>query len=275
MNQSTSAFAPLEIAVAAAVAFVIQVAFFLILALAGASTGDIDAQKEQVPKEMPIAVKPVLDEVPLPLLKLGGKKKRPKLPDMWKKQPPIPIERFEEKSAPSELAKDDPDSIPTSELAKGDAQPPPPDADIAKEVDEHIDAGPRPDAEVVAEGEGAADGVKEGTETDPLKARAVSLYQAKIIAWFNARFSPPVGQVPCEELKKLSASVSASVGAGRSVTGFSVTRPSGNGAFDAKVQSTMAGIVGQQLPPPPPLYPDLEIGSAVFPTFSGSGAKCE
>ncbi len=40
--------------------------------------------------EIPIAVKPVMDD--LPLLKLGGKKMRPKLPDMWKKQAPIPVQ---------------------------------------------------------------------------------------------------------------------------------------------------------------------------------------
>lgn len=275
MSHSPSAFAPVEIAVAAALAALIQGAFFVLLIVAGAMDAEVKAEEEALPKELPIAVKPVLDEIPLPLLKLGGKKLKPKLPDMWKKQPPIPIERFEEKSAPSESAKDDPESIPTSEVAKGDAEAPPPDAEIAKEVDEHIEAGPPPDAQPVAEGEGAADGVKEGTETDPLKARAASLYQAKIIAWFNARFRPPVGQVPCEELKKLSASVSASVGGDRTVSGFSVTRPSGNGVFDAKVQATMQGIVGQQLPPPPQNYPDLQVGSAVFPTFSGAGAKCE
>jgi hypothetical protein len=275
MNHPPSAFAPLEIAVAAALAAVIQGAFFVLLIVAGAADARVKAEDELLPKETPIAVKPVLDEIPLPLLKLGGKKMKPKLPEMWKKLPPIPIERFEEKSAPSEDAKDDPESIPTSDLAKGDAEAPPPDAEIAKEVDEHIEAGPPPDAQVVAEGEGAADGVKEGTETDPLKARAVSLYQAKILAWFNARFRPPVGQVPCDELKKLSAAVTASVGGDRTVSGFSVVRPSGNAVFDAKVQATMAGIVGQQLPPPPQNYPDLQIGSSVGPIFSGAGAKCE
>ena len=30
--------------------------------------------------------------------------------------------------------------------------------------------------------------MKEGTETDPLKARAVDLYRAKIAGWFSSRF---------------------------------------------------------------------------------------
>ena len=272
-STSASTFSPVEISTAVVFAAVIQMAFVLLLILAGAGNAKIVAKEPPPPKEIPIAVQPVMDD--LPLLKLGGRKKvRAKLPDMWKKQPPIPIKRFEEKSAPSETAKDDPKEIPTSEVAKGDAEAPPPDAEIAKQVDETLDAGPQPDASV-PEGEGSPDGVKEGTETDPLKARAVSLYKMKILGWFNARFRPPAGQIPCAELKKLSTGVSATVGPDRTVNGYSITRPSGNATFDAKVKATMDGIVGQQLPPPPPLYPDLAIGAAVYPTFSGAGAKCE
>jgi hypothetical protein len=272
MTQGPSAFAPVEIAVAAALTLAIQTGFFVLLAVAGAADAQIKAKDEPLPRETPMAVKPVLDD--LPLLKLGSRVK-PKLPEMWKKQAPIPVERFEEKSAPSPDAKDDPAQIPTSAVAKGDAQAPPPDAEIAKQVDQELtDAGQKPE-EPVAEGEGSPDGVKEGTETDPLKARAVSLYQAKILGWFNARFRPPVDQVPCEELKKLSSAIAATVGPDRTVTGFTVVRASGNAAFDAKVQATMQGIVGQQLPPPPPLYPDLQIGSSVHPTFSGGGVKCD
>jgi hypothetical protein len=272
MSQGPSAFAPVEIAVAAAVTATIQAAFFVLLAVAGAADARITPKEEPSPVETPMAVKPVMDD--LPLLKLGSRVK-PKLPDMWKKQPPIPIERFEEKSAPSPDAKDSPSEIPSSAVATLDARAPPPDAEIAKQVDQELlDAGIKPE-EVAAEGEGSPDGVKEGTETDPLKARAVSLYQARILGWFNARFRPPVDQVPCEELKKLSSAVAATVGPDRTVTGFSVARASGNAAFDAKVQATMQSIVGQQLPPPPPLYPDLQIGSSVHPTFSGGGVKCD
>lgn len=275
MTDRTSAFAPLEIGIAAAVALIIQAGFFLILILAGAARGEVEVKEEPAPKEMPIAVQPVLDEVPLPLLKLGGKKRKPKLPDMWKKQPPIPVQRFEEKSAPSQAAKDDPAAIPTSELAKGDAQAPPPDAEVAKEVDQELlDAGPRPDAEVVAEGEGAADGVKEGTETDPLKARAVSLYRAKIIGWFNSKFHVPVGQIPCDELKKLSSRVTANVSPDGTVTGFSVGSASGNGTFDARVQAAMQSATGQQVPPPPPLYPDT-LPPVIHLNFLGSSQKCQ
>ena len=250
--QALPSFTPMEVGVAVASASMIQAFFFILLIAAGKPRVEIQAKEEIVPREFPMAVKPVLDDAPL--LKLGGKKMRPKLPDMWKKLAPTPIQRFEEKSAPSEKAKDDPKAAPTSSVATGDA------------------AVATTDPEV--EGPGAPDGVKEGTETDPLKARAVDQYKMKVLGWFNSRFKQPVGQIPCEELRKLSASVSASVSTDGTVTGYSMTRPSGNAAFDAKVKATMAGIVGQQLPPPPPLYPGI-LGSTVQPTFSGRGAKCE
>jgi len=50
--------------------------------------------------------------------------------------------------------------------------------------------------------------------------------------------------------------------------GFSIVRASGNATFDAKVQSTMQGTVGEELPPPPPLYPDI-LNSSVSLTFAG------
>lgn len=258
-------FTPLEVGAAVLFALVLECGFFVLLVVAGSNRAEIQAKDEQLKREVPIAVKPVLDE--LPLLKLGGKRVRAKLPDMWKKQ--APVKRYKAASAPSPKAGKTPDAIPTTEVT--DAEAPPPDAELAKEVDpELLDA--TPDSEVPnLDEEGAADGVKEGTEADPLKARAADLYRIKITAWFNARFRPPADQIPCEELKGLSAAVSANVGPDRSVVGFSLSRPSGNPIFDAKVNATMAGTVGQVLPPPPPLYPDI-LGGTVFPVFSGKSA---
>ncbi|GMV15834.1 MAG: TonB C-terminal domain-containing protein [Polyangiaceae bacterium] len=272
--EALPSFTPMEVGVAVAAASFIQAFFFILLIAAGKPRVEIKAKEELLPRELPMAVKPVLDDAPL--LKLGGKKVKPKLPDMWKKLDPTPVQRFEEKSAPSEKAKDDPQAAPTSSVAIGDAAAPPPDAELAKEVDptlQELDAAVA-DKDPEVEGPGAKDGVKEGTETDPLKARAVDQYRMKIAGWFSSRFKAPVGQVPCEELQKLSAAVNASVSPDGTVTGYSISRPSGNAAFDAKVKATMDGVIGQQVPPPPPLYPGI-LGSTVYPTFSGKGAKCE
>jgi hypothetical protein len=265
----TSIFTPGQIGAALFVGVGVQVAFFTLLLLAGEAKGGISAEAPAPRLEVPMKVNPVLDD--LPLLKLGGKKMKAKLPDMWQKNPPV--QRFEAKSAPSPEAGKEVKDIPDSAVAEKDAEAPAPDAEVAKEVDQVLlDAGPEADPTV--EGEGSPDGVKEGTETDPLKARAVSQYMARILGWFNARFSPPVGQIPCDELKGLSTAVAATVGGDRSVSGYSITRPSGNATFDAKVRATMDSIVGQQLPPPPPLYPDI-LGATVSPVFSGRGAKCD
>jgi hypothetical protein len=257
-----------EILLALFAALVVKGALFLFWIYSGAGSLHVRPDELAVPKEIPIAVKPVIDE--LPLLKLGGKKKA-KLPEMWKKQ--APVQRFEERSAPSAKADKSPQAIPSSKLAEIDATPPPPDAEVAKEVDQELlDA--TPDAAPTVEGEGAADGVKEGTEADPLKAHAVSQYRAKILAWFNARFQPPSGEVPCEELKKLRASVVVQIGSERNISGYSMARESGNTVFDARVRATMDRLQGEQLPPPPPLYPDI-LSSSQGVTFSGQGASCE
>jgi hypothetical protein len=265
----TDAFAPQEILLAVLLAGAMEMGLFLLFIVAGENAMKVKDAAPVEPSAMPIKVMPVLDDAPL--LKLGGKKVKTKLPEMWKKNPPV--QRFQESSAPSPHAAKTPDSLPTSQLAKFDAEAPPPDAEVAKEVDQTLlDAGP--DAAPTAEGEGVADGVKEGTETDPLKARAVSQYMAKLQAWFSRGFDPSKTGIPCEELKKLTAAVTVSVGGSREVAGFTLSRASGNAAFDAAVQSRMQGAMGQELPPPPPLYPDI-VQQTVRPVFSGRNAQCE
>ena len=268
VGAAVPAFYDFEIVIAIAGAVLIQALFFMLLALA-ANRAHIEEVKAPVKTPQAIAVKPVLDETKL--LKLGGKQKvKYKLPDMWKKQPPI--RRQKAASAPSPHAEDDPNKIPKSPLTDGSA--PEPDAEIAKEVDDLQPDASDPDAEAQVEGEGSPDGVEEGTETDPTKAMAVSLYRRKLLAWFNARWSPPGSGAPCAELKQMSASMAVSVGGDRRITGYSIASPSGNATFDAKVKATMDGIVGQQLPPPPPLYPDI-LDSTQSVRFTGSRAPCE
>jgi hypothetical protein len=256
-----------EIALAVLLAFLVEAGILLLWIYAGAGSAQVTAAEVEAPREIPISVKPVVDETPL--LKLGGKKKA-KLPDMWKKQ--APVQRFEETSAPSAKASKSPESIPSSKLTPIDASAPPPDAEVAKQVDQTLtDAAP--DAAPTVEGEGSADGVKEGTEADPLKARAVSAYYGKLQGWFNARFRPPTEGAPCAELKKLGASVVVTVGGDRSVAGYSLVKPSGNADFDGRVRSMLDGARGELLPPPPPLYPDI-LGQSLPLRLTGQNVKC-
>lgn len=250
-----------EVVLALLLAFLVEAGLLLLWIYAGAGSVHVKAEALEAPREVPIKVKPVMDE--LPLLKLGGKKKA-KLPDMWKKQ--APVQRFEESSAPSAKANKSPEAIPSSKLTPLDASAPPPDAETAKEVDQQLlDAAP--DAAPTVEGEGTADGVKEGTEADPLKARVVSAYRAKLIGWFQARFRTPE-EIPEEERKNLRATVSVQIGGDRSVAGYTIVKPSGNSVFDARVRATMDGARGEILPPPPPLYPDILSSAETF-TFVG------
>jgi cytoskeletal protein RodZ len=256
-----------EIALSVLLAFLVEAGILLLWIYAGAGSAHVTPAEVEAPREIPIAVKPVVDETPL--LKLGGKKKA-KLPDMWKKQ--APVQRFEETSAPSAKASKSPESIPSSKLTPIDASAPPPDAEVAKQVDQTLtDAAP--DAAPTVEGEGSADGVKEGTEADPLKARAVSAYYGKLQGWFNARFRPPTEGAPCAELKKLGASVVVTVGGDRSVAGYSLVKPSGNADFDGRVRSMLDGARGELLPPPPPLYPDI-LGQSLPLRLTGQNVKC-
>lgn len=265
------AFSSGEITVAIGGAFLVQAAFFTLLALYGNTRGAVKREEIEVPEEIPIAVTPMLDE--LPLLKLGTKNPlKPRLPDMWKKRAPRPVKRYEERSAPSEDAKDDPDEIPESKLADRKHEAPPEDAEIVKELEQELDEEDEPPEESELTEEGAEDGSEDGTETDPLKARQVDLYRIKIANWFASRFSPPA--LPCEVLVTLSTSAIVQVGGDRSITGFSVTSPSGNSEFDNKVRGTLQALQGSQLPPPPPLYPDI-LGSTVSTAFRGNRADCQ
>lgn len=261
-----SAYSGGELTVAMAFGLFIEITLFLLLAFAR-NTVQIHEKEEPQVKEVPIEVQPVIDD--LPILKLGGKRVRAKLPDMWMKKPPI--KRYKDVAAPSPMADKTLDKPfdPDKPLARPDETPPPPDAAVAKNVDEKIPENNEQVPEQNVEEEGAADGVKEGTEKDPLKAMVVSQYRMKIISWFNARFKRPTGEIPCDQLKKLRSSIAASVGGDRSVTGYSISRPSGNEIFDARVRATMDAIVSghQELPPPPPNYPDI-LGTTISASFS-------
>jgi len=255
-----------EVVIATGLAVIIEATLAILLVTAQNHTR-IKPKEDVVAEPEPIEVKPVLDE--LPVLKLGSKKVRAKLPDMWMKKPPV--KRFEATSAPSPKAEAVNEKIPDTPLPKPSAEPPPPEAELAKKVDEQIkqpDAGKPKKVEQNLPTEGAEDGVKDGTETDPLKAFAVGQYRGKISAWFNARFKKPTNEIPCDELKKLRASVTVNVSGERTVTGYSISRPSGNETFDARVKSTLDGIVssGAELPPPPPNYADI-LGSTLAVGF--------
>ena len=240
------------------------------------STADIDRPAVATAIDrgaaLPIRVTPVLD-LDAPMLKLGGERRAFKLPDRWVKQ--APKARVEQRAfASTKAGKTEQDAPPPEvKMAAAGTPPPPPSAEIAKQVDTPltavVDAGPPANVDQV----GHADGVKEGTETDPLKARAVDLYRAKIAGWFSSRFRVSGSGLARAELVKYRVGATISLGADRTVSGYSIT-PSGNAIFDAAARSTLEGAKGQSLPPPPENYPDVA-QSQINVTFVCRENRCD
>jgi hypothetical protein len=258
---------------AATLACLVQGALVGVLFMAH-SAGAFVPKPEPRVREMAIAVKPMVD---LPLLKKGGKPRPNKLPDMWK--PPQQVKRVEKKPVPT-VAPKSPEPAPKVEKEKEkepppkpDEKPPPPDTPVAQQVDETVKQVEREVEEPNLPEEGAVDGVEEGTEKDPLKARAVDLYKNKLINWFKQGFVPPVDEVGCATLVELKGSVTAQVGDDGTVVSYTLV-PSGNAVFDESVRRAMDAKVGQPVPPPPPNYPDL-LERSVHPTFQGKNEKCK
>jgi hypothetical protein len=220
----------------------------------------------------PVRVTPVLD-LDAPLLKLGGVRNPARLPDRWVRQTPKP--RAEQRAFVSTKAGKTEHDAPAPEVkvATSAQRPPSPDAEVAKQVDAPVavvaDAGPPANVDV----KGHADGVKEGTELDPLKARAVDLYRAKIAAWFSSRFRVSGSGLDKASLLRYRVSATVSIGADRSVSGFTVV-PSGNATFDAAARGALEGARGQTIPPPPENYPDVA-QSQINVTFVCRENRCD
>jgi hypothetical protein len=254
-------FSAAEIALGIVIALAAQLGGLLLLKTGGGTALRADISDERA-RPMSVAITPIVDDAPL--LKLGTKRQPGKLPDRW--IAPRPVERVAAAAFPSPLAPLTPQAIPTVAAADAGQKPPPPDAEVVKQADLLVlvpEAGPSPVSTI----EGAPDGVKEGTETDPLKAHAVDLYRAQLESWFARKFEIK-GKIPFDTLKTLRGSAVVAVGPDRTITSFTVTKPSGNAIFDEQLRESLAAIVssGAELPPPPPLYPDI-LGSSQTMTF--------
>jgi hypothetical protein len=267
------AFSPGQVVGAVSLAGLVQVALVLSIVLTRAA-GGASLQREPPPREMRIAVNPILDAPPA---KLGSPTPPPKLPEMWK--PPDPMRRVEPKPTPAAEPRkplDPPDPRPSDKPSER----PPPATPQAKRVDDMVKkmqqeaevANPTEERPTQTE-QGLEDGIKEGTETDPLKARATDSYRVRLQKWFQQGFSAPVDELDCETLLKLRSKVKAQINANREVTEYAM-EPSGNEIFDQRVRAAMEMHVGQAVPPPPPNYPEL-LERVFYPTFVGENEKCK
>jgi hypothetical protein len=245
-TEARRTFDALDITIAISVALLAQLGFVAAFSLPSPDLvrADISSDNSQ-----PIAV------AITPVLKLGTKTPT-KLPSQWQRKKPAAA-RTEPAAVPSPLAEKTPEAIPRTRV---------PDASVAPtDRDAAVTDQPGPTATVdggaVATASstlGAEQGAANGTETDPLKARAADLYRASLAAWFAAHFQVR-GKVPYDRLKTLHASAVVTVTGDRKMGSFSIVRPSGDSTFDAEVEATLARIQssGAELPAPPPMYPDM------------------
>lgn len=265
--QAAPLFGPQEIVIAVSVAILAQLALVLGFQLPPPKLVEADISNDNA---QPIAVSIT------PVLKLGTK--NPTVPSQWQRRKPPPPPKPQDAPLPSPQAAKTPDAIPTNKVPLDASAPPPTPTDSTPAAS----ATPETSASAVASSapassvQGSEQGAANGTETDPLKARAADMYRAQLASWFASRFDIR-GKIPFDDLKKLHASAVVTVTDGRTVGSFSVVRPSGNATFDAQVQATLSAIQssGAVLPAPPPMYPDM-LGQSLPVGFQCSVQKfCE
>ena len=234
-----------EIAIAVGVALLAQLVFVATFQLPPPKLVQADISNDN---GQPIAV------AITPILKLGTKNPT-NVPSQWQRKKPPPPPKPDPTPLPSPQAAKTPEAVPTTHVQL-DAAAPAPSVSAAASADTTAPSGSAV-ASTASSVQGSEQGAANGTETDPLKARAADMYRAQLMGWFASRFQIR-GKIPFETLKTLHASTVVSI-ADRHVVSFSVTRPSGDPTFDAEVQATLSRIQagGAELPAPPPLYPEL------------------
>jgi len=266
-TQAAPMFDSHEMAIAIGVALLAQLLFVATFQLPSPKLVQMDISNDNA---QPIAVSIT------PILKLGSKNPTA-VPSQWQRKKPTVAPTPQPTSAlPSPQADKTPQAIPTTHVPDA-AAPPPPSAVTSSSAAPPDTAAPADSSAVATASsvQGSDQGAANGTETDPLKGRAADMYRATLAQWFANRFQIR-GKIPFDTLKKLHASTVVTI-SDRHVTGFSVTRPSGDPTFDAEVQATLSRIQsgGAELPAPPPMYPDL-LGASLPVGFRCDNQKaCE
>ena len=266
---AAASFRPHEIALAVALAISVE-ALALIGLRAARHSQAAPPTAESGPIEAAIPVRAVaIEDFTAPLLKRGGGAPRPSKSIAPREETARPA--GSKKAAPSDsdhpkAALSDP-AAPAEEAATSSATEMEPGAGAASEAAGAADVPPGPG------GEGHPDGSPEGTEADPLKARAVDLYRARIIAWFSGRFRVSGSGLPSEELERLRVPATVTISSDRRVVSYAMT-PSGSAPFDAAAQAALEGSVGSSIPPPPESYPDI-VQTRIHVTFVCRRNQCD
>jgi len=251
-----------DVTIACAAALLAQLVFVAVFSMPSPKLVEADISSDNA---QPIAV------AITPVLKLGTKNPS-KLPSQWQRKQPVAAKTLPQAPLPSTKAEKTPGAIPTTSATAaapvvdaGRVEP----ANTASPADSSATA-------TVASTEGNEQGAANGTETDPLKARAADSYRQTLIAWFGSHLQIR-GKIPFDQLKKLHVTTRVEVTPDRKVGGFTIVKPSGDPTLDGEVQATLARIQssGVELPAPPPMYPEF-LGSSLPVGFQCTvRAQCE
>lgn len=208
-------------------------------------------EREAAPAEVAVKVRPVV-AFDRPLLRLGGRPDPRALPDRSLRK----VETHAEERrvhASTRASPEEPEPPPDVPLA--DAGPPEPDAPqvARREADpEAADAAP---ANLPIKGDPG--GVREGTEEDPLRAQAASVYHGRLVGWLSGKFAGVHGTgLDADALLALGCGVQVTIGADRKVLSYTLAT-SGNAAFDGAARAALERAKGQEIPPPPENHPEL------------------
>jgi hypothetical protein len=247
--RATPAFDAQELVIAISVALLAQLLFVATFQLPSPKLVQMDISNDNA---QPIAVSIT------PILKLGTKNPQ-QVPSQWQRKKPTPPKVDPTTPPlPSPQAAKTPDAIPTAKVPDASVPVPVPSVSAATVASSDTPTPAASSSAATASSvQGSEQGASNGTETDPLKARAADMYRAQLAGWFASRFQIR-GKIPFDTLKGLHASAAVTI-SDRHVVGFSITRPSGDPTFDGEVTATLSRIQsgGVELPAPPPMYPDL------------------
>lgn len=251
-----------DAAIAVAVAMLAQLGFLAAFSLPSPALVRMNISDDNA---RPIAV------AITPVLKLGSKEPA-QVPAQWQRRAPAAPKP--QGALPSPQADKTPEAIPTERVPDASVAPVVVDASVVEpNTTAAVDAA---SAATASSQRGSEQGAANGTQTDPLAARAADMYRAQLAAWFASRFDIR-GKIPFDTLKTLHASAVVTVSGNRTVASFALAQPSGNDVFDAQVRSTLARIQssGAELPAPPPMYPEM-LGKTLPVGFQCSVRKaCE
>ncbi|HZF48815.1 MAG TPA: energy transducer TonB [Polyangiaceae bacterium] len=268
-----ASYRPHEIVLAVALAVAVE--GLALIGLRSARHPRASSAPDPGPMEAAIPVRAVaLQDPAAPLLKRGGggggaPRARTTPAPREEQARPVPAaaeralsERDQAKAAPQ-------DSVAPAEdpAASSANEADPPAGTAAEGATGATDKPPGPG------GEGHLEGSPEGTEADPLKARAVDLYRSRIIAWFSGRFRVSGSGLPREELERLRVTAIVTISSDRRIVSYAIT-PSGSAPFDAAARAALESTVGSSIPAPPESYPGI-VQTSIHVTFVCRRDQCD